>query len=183
MLERPLSEESIKVLHKWVLKNDPNTERGYTSESLIGGSMEHAMGVYYGEEQYEDIFEKAAVFIHSIITFHPFVDGNKRTALLSTFFLLLFHGYGFNISSENVIQTLLDIADGKKNDIKEIANWLKKNSKKFHLSARIILGFFRAFTSELNLSILEKQDNPVSKFYSVSISVILNEMGEEWPED
>jgi death-on-curing protein len=36
--------------------------------------------VVFGQEQYETVFEKAAVYFRNIIADHPYVDGNKRTA-------------------------------------------------------------------------------------------------------
>lgn len=36
----------------------------------------------FGEELYTTLFEKSAALIRGIVADHPFVDGNKRTALL-----------------------------------------------------------------------------------------------------
>ncbi len=40
-----------------------------------------------------DTFEMAASYIYSIAYHHPFLDGNKRTALLSALIFLYFNGY------------------------------------------------------------------------------------------
>ena len=37
----------------------------------------------FGEELYSSIVDKAAALIRAIIADHPFVDGNKRTAMLT----------------------------------------------------------------------------------------------------
>ena len=37
-----------------------------------------------GEDLYPDIFHKAAALMESLIKNHPFIDGNKRTAITST---------------------------------------------------------------------------------------------------
>lgn len=176
-LERPLTRESFKILHKWVMKNDSNAEKGILSEGLIQGSMDNAIGDYYGEKQYEGIFKKTAVLIHSIVTFHPFVDGNKRTALLSSFFFLLFHGYVFNIVKEEVIQILIDIANGELDDIEKISDWLREHSKEFDFSERILMFFIRMIQREIDLSRLERVD-----LFSKIVENILEGMEEEWPE-
>ncbi|KXA95495.1 hypothetical protein AKJ65_01625 [candidate division MSBL1 archaeon SCGC-AAA259E19] len=177
MFERPLTEESIKILHKWVLKNDPNAEKGILSEGTIQGSIDRAQGDFYGEEQFEDIFEKTAVLIHSIVMFHPFIDGNKRTALISSFFFLLFHGYGLNIVKEEIIRILIDIADGEIEDIHTTAEWLRKHSKEFGLRSKALLFLYRIFNSEIDLS-------PLEEFGALSkiMNGILSEMEKEWPE-
>jgi death-on-curing protein len=36
-----------------------------------------------GQDAYPDIHAKAAALMHSLIRNHPFVDGNKRTAVLA----------------------------------------------------------------------------------------------------
>ena len=36
----------------------------------------------FGQELYQGIFKKAAVYVRTIIQGHPFLDGNKRTAIL-----------------------------------------------------------------------------------------------------
>ncbi len=38
-----------------------------------------------GLDAYPSVHEKAAALIHSLIRNHPFVDGNKRTAVVATF--------------------------------------------------------------------------------------------------
>jgi len=51
MLERPLGTKSVKILHRWVMKNDPKASEGILSEGAIEGSINRAMGRYYGERQ------------------------------------------------------------------------------------------------------------------------------------
>ncbi|MGM0443352.1 MAG: type II toxin-antitoxin system death-on-curing family toxin [Fibrobacterota bacterium] len=40
-----------------------------------------------------DIFEMAVTYVQSIVYHHPFLDGNKRAALLSSLTFLYFNGY------------------------------------------------------------------------------------------
>src|SRR5882757_2828105 len=42
----------------------------------------------FGEELYPTLIDKAAAMIRGIIADHPFVDGNKRTAMLAGLTLL-----------------------------------------------------------------------------------------------
>ena len=59
--------------------------------------------------------------MYSIINFHPFVDGNKRAALLSAKFYLLWNGYNFNIPMDADDFTI-EVAKGKK-DLNDILFW------------------------------------------------------------
>lgn len=83
----------------------------------------------FGKELYAGIFIKAAVYARSIIQNHPFLDGNKRTAMLVAGTFLEDNGYTV-IAEEGEIEKLaVDIAT-KKYDLEAIAEWFKKHSKK-----------------------------------------------------
>ena len=50
-------------------------------------------GEMFGQEIYSKIFEKAAVYMFSIISNHVFQDGNKRTGLGSWLLFMKLNGY------------------------------------------------------------------------------------------
>jgi len=37
----------------------------------------------FGADAYQDVHSKAAALLHSLVNNHPFIDGNKRTAVLA----------------------------------------------------------------------------------------------------
>ena len=76
-----------------------------------------------------DCFSKAALAIDYITNFHPFVEGNKRTAFQLALALLRNGGYELN-DDESTFVFIKDVASGKYNR-KEIEDWLKCNT---HLS-------------------------------------------------
>lgn len=49
----------------------------------------------FGKELYPSVLDKAAALIRGIIADHPFVDGNKRTAMLTGLTLLEMNGLHF----------------------------------------------------------------------------------------
>ena len=119
--------------------------------------MERALTQVYNFEPFPSVLEKAAVLMYSIIVFHPFIDGNKRTALLATYFFLFFNGYSLNLSEE-VVQVVLKIADGKM-DEKAILEWLKKNTRR----PFILRIFMRLFASRIGKVVsLEKMQPAIS---------------------
>lgn len=64
---------------------------------------------------YPDLHSKAAALVHSLIGNHPFVDGDKRTAMASA---LVFHGLnGWRLAptEAQLIHLALDIASGEFN--------------------------------------------------------------------
>jgi len=170
---RPLTKDSIDFLHDKVIKQDPNAEPGYSSESLIGVSMERAMSSYYGEIQYKGIFEKTSALIHGIITFHPFTDGNKRTALLAAYWFLLVHGYKFRIMREDILKTFVSIAKDEICDIEDISRWVEKNTKKMGLGRRFLLFLVRAKRKEIDIDFILTVGRIVSPF--------LQKIEDNWP--
>src|SRR5579872_6041796 len=53
----------------------------------------------FGEELYPTLVDKAAAIIRGIIADHPFVDGNKRTAMLTGLTLLEINDLRFSAQS------------------------------------------------------------------------------------
>lgn len=50
-------------------------------ESRLDNAMDRPKMRIYGHEPYKDTISKSAVLAHGLISLHPFVDGNKRTAV------------------------------------------------------------------------------------------------------
>jgi death-on-curing protein len=71
--------------------------------------------VSYGGEFLQDIFEMAASYITCIAIRHPFVDGNKRTALASALTFLYVNGLQINESTDlELAELILDFLNKSK---------------------------------------------------------------------
>jgi death-on-curing protein len=64
----------------------------------------------YGEP---DLCELAAAYLFGIAKNHPFVDGNKRTALAAADLFLYFNGLELQAEDEDLIQFVLMVAAGE----------------------------------------------------------------------
>ena len=60
------------------------------------GRLESALAAMqqevFGQDLYPTIFEKAVVLARGIIADHPFMDGNKRTGVVSALLFLNYNG-------------------------------------------------------------------------------------------
>ena len=69
------------------------------------GSLESAIGRPYqtfdGNELYPDPVDRAAAIFESIVSNHPFVDGNKRTAYVLMRLILKEHKLDINVDQED----------------------------------------------------------------------------------
>lgn len=57
---------------------------------------------------------------------HPFVDGNKRTALSACFWFLESNGYTLDVGSEDLYQFTIDIASGRL-DKDAVTAWMREH--------------------------------------------------------
>ncbi len=77
----------------------------------------------YGEP---DIAECAAAYAFGIARNHPFIDGNKRTALVASRAFLLRNGCQIAATNEDKLKTFLSLASGELTE-DELAIWFRKN--------------------------------------------------------
>lgn len=80
----------------------------------------------YGEPT---VFELAAAYAFGIAKNHPFVDGNKRVALVTSVTFLELNGWRFVASEADSAIAFLDLAAGKVSE-KEFSRWLETNCRK-----------------------------------------------------
>ena len=71
--------KQIIYLHKRIIENTGGQE-GLRDTRLLESAVYRPMATFGGQELYPDIFDKASALIHSLISNHPFFDGNKRTS-------------------------------------------------------------------------------------------------------
>jgi death-on-curing protein len=77
-------------------------------------------------EAYPGLFEKAAALLHSLLLNHPFIDGNKRTAWLSTAVFLAANGAGLlEIDQDEAYKLVMGVAAGAIHEVDEIARRLQ----------------------------------------------------------
>lgn len=79
----------------------------------------------FSVEAYPTLDQKAAALMHSLIRHHVLVDGNKRTAWLSTVVFLELNGGHIETSDEEAFDFILEAAQGLV-DVPEIAAWLRE---------------------------------------------------------
>jgi death-on-curing protein len=122
-----LSADEIEDLHEQIILRYGGVGGVLNRELLESASLRPKAAVL-GRELYPTLEEKAAALMHSIITNHPFVDGNKRTAFLATQEFLRLNGYKIVAETREALEFTLAIAEGKLG-IPEIVDWLRRHIK------------------------------------------------------
>jgi len=91
---------------------------------LLQSSLARPNTTLYGADAYPSLDLKAAALMHSIVTSHPLIDGNKRTAwaLMITFVLL--NGFEVVAETDDAFDFVLDVATESKG-LDSIASWIE----------------------------------------------------------
>ena len=95
------------------------------------GTLESAMARPQNKAAYAKatVFALATAYAFGIARNHPFLDGNKRTALVCSFAFLELNGYEVNAPEPDTVLTFLALAEGKLSE-DSLAAWLKRHSTK-----------------------------------------------------
>jgi death on curing protein len=84
--------------------------RGIRDENLLASAVLAPQSSFGGKSPYADIVEIAAAYLFYICKNHPFLDGNKRTAMMAAIVFLRFNGIEPKADSEQWEKLMLDVA-------------------------------------------------------------------------
>ncbi|KAA0245271.1 MAG: type II toxin-antitoxin system death-on-curing family toxin [Candidatus Brocadia sp. AMX2] len=98
---------------------------GIRDINLLSSAIAMPHASFHGEYLHNDIYEMAAAYAFHIGKNHPFVDGNKRTALVSTLVFLELNGISISDPQGKLYDAMLDLSTGKLNK-SEFASVLRK---------------------------------------------------------
>jgi death-on-curing protein len=93
------SVELILDLHEQVVEEGDETEPGVRSVDAIESAIQYVSEGFFGEVP-ETIHLKAVHLMRLLVAEHPFVDGNKRTALRTVVVFYMQNGYTFEYGNE-----------------------------------------------------------------------------------
>ena len=94
-----LSAADIRDIHELIVESNADTTAGISSPGDIEYTVEHIQEGHFGQDP-ESLHEKAYQLLRLIAANHPFVDGNKRTALMSTRIFYALNGRRFDYDRE-----------------------------------------------------------------------------------
>jgi len=125
--------EPVWVLKKTVLAihNLQLAEHGGSTGLRDEGLLDSALGKPHHVFAYDneaDIFRLAASYAYGIAKNHPFVDGNKRTALAVSITFLDLNGWDVNAPREEEYFTFLGLAEGTVSE-EQLAQWFRDHTQ------------------------------------------------------
>ena len=123
---RYLTAEQVLFIHARLI-TETGGMHGVRDVGLLSSAVERPRATFGGKDLYRDLFRKAAAFMGSLIGNHPFLDGNKRTAISAAGLFLMLNGYELNASQKELETFTLRMAL-KKSDVQDAAAWFRKHS-------------------------------------------------------
>ena len=123
---RWISKQALLLLHAESLA-EHGGGKGMRDEGLLDSALARPVNLAaYGDPDFAAL---AASYGVGVAKNHPFVDGNKRAALLATGLFLYVNGYRLTASQADTTLTMLSVAAG---DLTEdaFAAWLRHHAKR-----------------------------------------------------
>lgn len=110
-MPRFLSKELVLALHQDQI-NTFGGSSGVRDIGLLDSALALPQQTFGGELLHPTIYEQAAAYLYHIAKNHPFIDGNKRTACAAMEIFLELNSYVLNLSDEEEIELVLQVAQG-----------------------------------------------------------------------
>ena len=124
MTSRWISKPALLLLHAESLAEHGGSP-GIRDEGLLDAALARPQNlVAYGQP---DVAALAASYGWGIARNHPFIDGNKRAALLSIGLFLHLNGWRLTASQADTTRTMLALAAGELPE-DALADWLRRHA-------------------------------------------------------
>ena len=99
---------------------------GVRDEGLLESALARPQNLLAYSDETPSLARLAAAYAFGIARNHPFVDGNKRTALVVSLTFLLVNGFKVTAPRDDRYFIFYDLAAGKLSE-DELAKWLEAN--------------------------------------------------------
>ena len=122
---RWISKQALLLLHAESLAEHGGGQ-GLRDEGLLDSALARPQNLAaYGEPDHAAL---AASYGLGVAKNHPFVDGNKRAALLATGLFLYLNGWRLTASQADTTLAMLSLAAGELSE-DDFAAWLRQHAK------------------------------------------------------
>ncbi len=118
-----LLDETIIAIHHRQIAEHGGTE-GLRDEGLLSSALARPQNLFAYGDPAPDLAALAAAYAFGIARDHPFLDGNKRTALIAARTFLLLNGVNLNASQDEKVLIFLQLAEGLLTEEK-LADWIR----------------------------------------------------------
>ena len=119
-----LTVRDIELLHMQIIDASGGSH-GIRNLKGVEAAVATQTQTVFSADAYPSLFDKAAALLRGLAANHPFVDGNKRTAMLAALTLLNLNGQDTSGVDDQQLEDFAVRVVTDKLDIPTIAQWLK----------------------------------------------------------
>lgn len=101
---------------------------GVRDLGLLSSALALPQATFGGEYLHQGVFEMAAAYLFHIARDHPFVDGNKRTALAAALVFLTLNDQDVEADDDALTELALGVAEGRVSKA-EIAVFFQRHTR------------------------------------------------------
>lgn len=123
-----LLEETVRAVHSRQI-SEHGGKSGVRDEGLLLSALARPQNLAAYGDPPPDLAALAASYAFGIARNHPFIDGNKRVALVAARTFLLINGADLVATQEEKYATFLSLADGRLTE-EELAGWIRERIKR-----------------------------------------------------
>ena len=103
--------------------------KGIRDKNALEASLNRPYSTFDQQDLYPTPVDKAAAILESIVTNHPFVDGNKRTGYVLMRLILMEVGLNIDADKDDKYEFVISVSKGDL-DIDQIKKWIENRIKK-----------------------------------------------------
>src|SRR5687768_18597307 len=119
-----LLEETLTAIHHRQIAEHGGSER-LRDEGLLSSTLARPQNLLAYGEPLPDLASLAAAYAYGIARNHPFVDGNKRTALVAARTFLILNGVDLNATQDDKFLIFVNLAKGSISE-EQLADWIRE---------------------------------------------------------
>ena len=123
-----ITKEMALAIHSRQLSEHGGMD-GTRDEGLLESALARAQNIFFYGDDRTNFPAMAAAYAYGIATNHPFIDGNKRTALVAARLFLKLNDHNLQTSREDKYDTIMKLAAGEISE-EALAAWFAANTVK-----------------------------------------------------
>jgi death on curing protein len=119
-----LTPEQVLFLHNRLIA-ETGGGHGIRDLGMLLSALGRPQATFDAKDLNSDVFSKAAALMDSLVRNHPFVDGNKRTAITAAALFLRINGFQLVVENNEMVRFTLACAQSQLS-LDEIMDWFKQ---------------------------------------------------------
>lgn len=121
-----LTKSQVISIHSQLIEATGGSD-GIRDDGLLESSLNSPFQTFGGEDVYPSLMHKASRLCYSIISNHPFIDGNRRIGVHTMLVFLALNRVELNYTQQELIDSGISIASGNTSP-EQLFQWLNNHS-------------------------------------------------------